>query len=227
MTDPIAERYLRLGLQLGRHDPDLVDSYIGPPELAAAVEAQPAPRPAELVADAQALLDELDPAGCATRCSGVHTHARLLAGERLSFGDQGEGCYGYRPEHTDESVFQAAQRTLDELLPGDGALGRALRAVARVRPRPAGPDRGPCCRRSIAEARVFTERIVDLPGGEEIELELVHDRPGSASTATSATCAAGSRSTSTCRARASSSCTLAIHETYPGHQAERASRSST
>jgi hypothetical protein len=55
-----AERYLRLGLQLGRHVDGVVDAYFGPPELAAAVEAERPPEPTTIVADAQALLDELE-----------------------------------------------------------------------------------------------------------------------------------------------------------------------
>ena len=41
MTGSAAERYLRLGLQLGRHVDGIVDAYFGPPRLAAAVEAEP------------------------------------------------------------------------------------------------------------------------------------------------------------------------------------------
>ena len=39
MTD-VVERYLELGLRLGRHHEDLVDSYYGPTELADRVEAE-------------------------------------------------------------------------------------------------------------------------------------------------------------------------------------------
>jgi hypothetical protein len=221
VPDPIAERYLRVGLQLGRHDADLVDSYIGPPELAAEVEAAPAPAPPTLIADAQALLDELEPGWLRDQVLGVQTHARLLAGEPLSLGDEGEGCYGYRPEHTDESVFEAAHAELDELLPGDGTLGEryeAWRAAGRVPPeRMEG-----VLQAVIAEARAQTGRIVELPGGEGIELELVHDRPW----------AGFNRYLGDLRGRISVNVDLprsgiellqlAIHETYPGHQAERA-----
>ena len=32
---PLAERYVRLALAAGQHDPDFVDAYYGPPELEA------------------------------------------------------------------------------------------------------------------------------------------------------------------------------------------------
>lgn len=60
MTPSAAERYLRLGLQLGRHVEGIVDAYFGPPELAAAVDAEPPVDPRALVAAAEALLDELE-----------------------------------------------------------------------------------------------------------------------------------------------------------------------
>jgi hypothetical protein len=53
------ERYLRLGLELGRHVDGIVDSYCGPPELADAVDAEPPVDPRALVSTAEAPLDEL------------------------------------------------------------------------------------------------------------------------------------------------------------------------
>jgi hypothetical protein len=60
VTQSAAERYLRLGLQLGRHVEGIVDAYYGPPELAAAVDAAPPVDPPALVSAAEALLDELE-----------------------------------------------------------------------------------------------------------------------------------------------------------------------
>ena len=56
--DSHAEQYLRLGLQLGRHDDDVVDAYFGPPELKAAVDAADPVDPARLAASADGLLNE-------------------------------------------------------------------------------------------------------------------------------------------------------------------------
>ena len=57
MTESAEERYLRLGLQLGRHVEGIVDAYFGPPELAASVEAEAPVDPRTLVAEAETLLD--------------------------------------------------------------------------------------------------------------------------------------------------------------------------
>ena len=58
MADPV-ERYLELGLRLGRHDEDLIDAYYGPDELARRVEAEELREPAALAEDADALAEEL------------------------------------------------------------------------------------------------------------------------------------------------------------------------
>src|SRR6478736_5531830 len=122
MSTSAAERYLRLGLQVGRHVEGIVDAYFGPRELAAAVEAAPPVEPRVLVADAEALRDELADGWLRDQVAGLHTYARVLAGESLSYADEVEGCYGVRPTYTDEAVFTAAHERLDELLPGGGSL---------------------------------------------------------------------------------------------------------
>ena len=58
MADVI-ERYLTLGLRLGRHVEGLVDAYYGPPELAAAAAAESPIDPGDLAADADALADSV------------------------------------------------------------------------------------------------------------------------------------------------------------------------
>ena len=116
MTQSAAERYLRLGLQLGRHVEGMVDAYFGPPELAAAVEAAPPVEPRKLVAAAEGLLDELEDGWLRDQVVGLRTYAGVLAGESVSYADEVEGCYGMRPTYTDEAVFTAAHERLERSL---------------------------------------------------------------------------------------------------------------
>ena len=199
------ERYLRLGLQLGRHVEGMVDAYFGPAELAAAVEAEPPVDPRILVADAEALLDELEDGWLRDQVVGLRTYAGVLAGESGSYADEVEGCYGVRPTHTDEAVFAAAHERLDELLPGDGPLAERYerwrtsilvpteqveRTVAAV----------------IEEARVWTRRWSSCRTAKASTWRSSATSPGWRSTSTSAACAAGSPSTSTSRCRPSTCC---------------------
>src|SRR5262245_22942700 len=122
MSESTVERYLRLGLQVGRHVEGIVDPYFGAPELAADVEAAPPVEPSTLVADAEALLDELEDDWLRDQVVGLRTYAGVLAGESRAYADEVEGCFGVRPAFTDEAVFTAAHERLEELLPGDGTL---------------------------------------------------------------------------------------------------------
>ncbi len=220
MSLSAAERYLSLGLQTGRHVDGIVDAYFGPSELAAAVEAAPPVEPRVLVADAEALLDELDDGWLRDQVAGLHTYARVLAGEPLSYADEVEGCYGVRPTYTDETVFTAAHERLDELLPGGGSLAerherwqRSLRVPTDQVERTISAV--------IEEARVWTRRLVELPAGEEVTLEIVRDEPWLAF------CAylGGLRSRISVNVDLPMSAIqlliLTVHETYAGHHAER------
>src|SRR5919197_2162325 len=105
MDQSAVERYVRLGLQVGRHVERIVDAYYGPPELAAEVEADAPVYARALFSAAEALLDELDDGWLRDQVAGLRTYAGALAGEAGSYADEVEGCYGVRPTCTDESVF--------------------------------------------------------------------------------------------------------------------------
>ena len=220
MSLSASERYLRLGLQVGRHLEGIVDAYFGPQELAAAVEAAPPVEPRALVADAGALLDDLDDGWLGDQVAGLHTYARVLAGDSLPYADEVEGCYGVRPIYTDEAVFTAAHERLEELLPGSGPLAerhehwqRSLRVPAEQVERTISSV--------IEEARVWTRRLVELPDGEGVVLEVVRDEPWLAF------CAylGGLRSRISVNVDLPLSALelliLTLHETYAGHHAER------
>jgi hypothetical protein len=86
MSGSPAERYLELGLRVGRHVEGIVDAYFGPPELAAAIEAAPPVEPRTLVADAEALLDDLEDGWLRDQVAGLRAYAGVLAGETAGTG---------------------------------------------------------------------------------------------------------------------------------------------
>jgi hypothetical protein len=215
-----AERYLRLGLELGRHVEGIVDAYFGPPELAAAVEEEPPVDPRALVTEAEALLDELEDGWLRDQVVGLRAYAGVLAGESRSYADEVEGCYGVRPKWTDEAVFTAAHERLEELLPGDGPLAaRHARWEDSMRVPAEHVERTLAA--VIAEARAWTRGLVELPAGEGVVLEVVRDKPWMAY----CDYLGGLRSRITVNVDLSMSAiellVLAIHETYPGHHTER------
>jgi hypothetical protein len=223
VTQSAVERYLRLGLQLGRHVEGIVDAYYGPPELAAAVDTEPPVDPATLVGEAETLLGELEDGWLRDQVVGLHTYAGVLAGESGSYADEVEGCYGVRPTHTDEAVFAAAHERLEELLPGEGPL-------AKRKERWEGSIRVPTeqVERTIAavieEARGWTRRLIGLPDGEGVLLEIVRDKPWWASCDYLGDLRSRIALNVDLPMSALELLVLAIHETYPGHHAERCSK---
>jgi hypothetical protein len=171
-----AERYLELGLRLGKHVEGLVDAYYGPPELREQVDAEEAIEAAELAGDADALLAELDDGWLADQVRGCATYAHVLAGDEISYSDEVEGCYGVRPSRTPDSVYAEVHAELDELLPGEGSLFDR-RQDWRDRHLCPGDKTVDVLRDLLPVMRARTNDFLDLPAGEELTLEPVTDEP--------------------------------------------------
>jgi hypothetical protein len=223
MTQSAAERYLRLGLQLGRHVEGIVDAYYGPPGLAAAVDAEPPADPRALVSAAEALLDELEDGWLRDQVVGLRTYAGVLAGESGSYADEVEGCYGVRPTYTEEAVFTAAHERLEELLPDDGPLvERYERWEDSIRVPTEQIERTMAA--VIEEARARTRGLVELPDGEGVVLEIVRDKPWWASCDYLGDLRSRIAVNVTLPLSAIELLVLTLHETYPGHHTERCSK---
>jgi Arc/MetJ family transcription regulator len=109
---------------------------------------------------------------------GLHTSARKLAGEEISYADEVEWCYGVRPRRVDEEVFTQAQRLLAEALPGDGDLAERLVDWRESHAVPV--DILPGLLESLsADLRARTAAMFGLPDGEQLVFELVTDEPWS------------------------------------------------
>jgi hypothetical protein len=223
MTSSAAERYVRLGLQLGRHVDGIVDSYYGPAELAAEVDAAPPVHPQILVTDAEALLAELDESWLRDQVLGLRTYAGVLAGEPVSYADEVERCYGVRPTYTDEAVFTAAHEQLDELLPGDGPTAERYERRRRSTRIPADRIES-LAGVVIEEARAWTRRLVDLPDGESVELEIVRDKPWLGFCEYLGDLRSRIAVNVDLPMSAMELLVLALHETYPGHHTEACSK---
>ena len=223
MTPSAPERYLRLGLQLGRHVEGIVDSYFGPADLAAAVDNEPLVDPRALVSAAETLLGELEDGWLRDQVIGVRTYAGVLAGEPGAYADELEGCYGVRPTFTDEAVFTAAHERLEELLPGEGTLAeRHQRWEASTRVPTDRVERTVAA--VIEEARAWTRRLYGLPDGENVDLEIVRGEPWLAFCEYLGDLHSRIAVNVDLPMSAIALLRLAIHETYPGHHAERCSK---
>jgi hypothetical protein len=192
--DTIVDRYLELGLRLGRHVDGFVDAYYGPPALRARVDAEPVRPPAELAADAGRLVADLDAgegAGAGAggidagrrrwiraQALGLRTSARKLAGEPIAYLDEVEQCYGARPAPMPEDEFAAAHGRLDAALPGTGPLRERYIVWREAHAVP--QDRLEAAIRALADdLRERTRRLFGLPDGEHVEWIFETSKPWS------------------------------------------------
>jgi hypothetical protein len=226
----VVDRYLMLGLRLGRHVDGLVDAYYGPKELADAVAAESPVDPGDLAADADALAQSVAAAPelvaqrrgwLSDQIRGLRAYAGVLAGESISYADEVERCYGVRPVKGSVDVYREAHEQLERLLPGDGDLRDRLEAWRTERR--VDTDRLVPALTAVSEIlRAHTARVVDLPEGEELTIEAVSDEPWWAFNYY----LGGLRSRVVINtdqpAMATDIVKLAAHEIYPGHHTEHA-----
>jgi hypothetical protein len=191
----VVERYLELGLALGRHIEGLVDAYYGPPELAAREAARIRP-PKELAELARALVVDLD-AGVPlddddalqgddggrrtwlrAQVLGLLTTSRRLAGEAIDYVQEVESCYGVTPKPVSEDDVMAAQRRISEVLPGTGALADRYITWRESQAVPNAKLEG-AINSLRDDLRDRTDAMFGLPDGEHVDIAMVNDKPWS------------------------------------------------
>lgn len=227
MTEAV-ERYLDLGLALGRHIDGLVDAYYGPPALAQRVAAEPLRPPARLAADLRTLVADLDadasldPARrhwLRAQVLGLRTVAEKLAGEPIAYRDEVERCYGVRPAAVSDDELAAAHKWLDAALPGGGPL--AERYAAWLERYTVPPEKLDAAVRSIAEdLRERTQQQFGLPDGEHVQFELVTDQPWSGFNYYEGGLRSRVAINTDLPVMSHSLGRLVAHEAYPGHHTE-------
>jgi hypothetical protein len=227
----VVDRYLELGLRLGRHVDGFVDAYYGPPALADRVAAEPVAAPALLVSEAADLIGDLDAgvdAGTVdasrrrwlrAQVVGLHTSARKLAGEPIGYADEVEWCYGVRPTFRDEERFAAAHARLDEALPGSGPVRERVVAWREAQAIPV-EKLEPVLRSLADDFRERTQRMFGLPDGEHVEWELAHDQPWSGFNYYEGGLRSRVAINTDLPVLSTSIAHLVAHEAYPGHHTE-------
>ena len=228
-TDPTVERYLEVGLRLGRHLDGLVDAYFGPAELKARVESEQMRELPALVADVRALVGNLDAGDgdlgptrrrwLRAQVAGLHTAARQLAGEKVAFLDEVESCYGVRPTFVHHDVLAEAHRRLDGALPGSGPLAERYNTWRTSHLMTA--EQLTAAVHTLADAfRERTEATFGLPDGEHVEFELVSNQPWSGFNYYEGGLQSRVAINTDLPIASTSIGHLIAHEAYPGHHTE-------
>src|SRR4051812_17031343 len=229
----VVERYITLGLDLGRHIDGMVDAYYRPPPLAERASAGAPQPPPPLADDARRLLADLEVASgdhdsvdahrrrwIAAQVKGLHTTAQRLAGEPIRFSDEVEWCYGVRPQRVDEDEFAAAHQRLDAVLPGKGGdVGERLRAWRGAQKGPGDKLEAPV--NSLADdLRERTTKLFGFPDGDHIEFELVTNQPWSGFNYYLGDLRSRVAINTDLPVLSTGLAHLVAHEAYPGHHTE-------
>lgn len=226
-SDPIGRDYVRLALRIERHFEGFVDSYYGPPEVKAQVEAEGTRDVAALRREAAALAEAITKTEMDDRRRGylnrqvraMDTVLRRLAGEEMSLAEEAQGCFNITPERIDESEFEAALREIETLLPGPGDLPTRLADWRRQFE--LSQERSlPVLHVALAETRRRTARLFDLPEGEAVDLQLVTDKPWGGYNWYLGNYRSRVDVNTDLPVRADRTLDLVAHEAYPGHHTE-------
>jgi hypothetical protein len=220
--DSIAERYLRLGLGLGKHVEGLVDGYFGPPKLA----EDDRQSLEELLEEARSLrahvaadLDEQRRRWLTAQIDGLECVAEMTAGTEVAWREAVRRCYGIEVERTPEEHFEEAHATLDAALPGSGDLPERLEEWRMTQDVPRDKLL-PGFHALIDELRIRTRDIVELPEGERFNAQLVSGQPWGAYNWYLGDLESRIDINTDLPVRSYYLAILAAHEGYPGHHTE-------
>ncbi len=224
---PLVTEYLRLGLAFDRLEPGFVDAYTGDPALRRAVESAPAPQPRELADRAATLRKELPEAGLSEqRTEFLTAHLRALecsgrkfAGDDISFVAEVRAYFDVDIELGDIDDYQDAHRQLDEVLAGDGELLERMTAHRKADEIP--PERLTECVRAFSGAlRELVRERYPLPDHEQVEYEIVGDKPWSGFNYYLGNYRSRVAINSDLKQHMANLPALIAHEAYPGHHTE-------
>ena len=234
MTDadallPLAERYVVLVLSVGRHDPDYVDAFYGPPALKEEAERR-AMGLGEILAGARSTLGALGraaPAGggemerlrhryLTRQLESLVSRVEILQGRALGFDEESEALYDARAPVYPETFFQGILEEMRAALPGTGPVPDRLNAFRRdfIIP-PATLDA--VFQAAVRESRERTLRHIALPAEESFRIEYVTGKSWSGYNWYQGGCRSLIQINTELPIYIDRAIDLASHEGYPGH----------
>ncbi len=184
--DQEAERYVRLGLELGEYDKDYVDAYLGPKEWAE--NAKKNLRSKDELADAIAtLLSDLNQfsstdselmirhGALLRNVRAMDTRIRMAKGETFSFAEEARLIYDATLPVYDFSEFDRTLEEIDKLIPGERDLADRVDAFRNSLVIP--EDRlNAVFELAIEECKKRTSEYITLPATEHFVLEYVTEQ---------------------------------------------------
>lgn len=223
--DALAQEYVHLGLSYAKIEPDALDFYFGPDDLAP-LDGEPDRGREALFAELNALRARLAAVPATARSENLTNRVDSLiaiigasrADKDTTFTEQTQRLYGITAIAPEGSSVQTARERLDGLLPGSGSLAERVDdyasgfVVAEDR-------RKAVFERALEECQMRTRANWSLPVNEELEVEWTDEVPaawhfyrGDGHSVLQVNPQAV--------ADIGSALDVACHEAYPGHHAQ-------
>jgi len=183
--DELIKRYILLVLALAEHDEDYLDTYFGPESIREESKRRGKVDIETLFAETGNLITDIDKSDhfdaerkeyLLAHLRALQTTIRMKLGEDMTVTEKVENIFGFTPERMDESEFDEANRLLDASLPGKGSIDERTRAYEDMMRIPA--EKLETLSTFVThELRERTRKRFGLPVGEQVDMQLVTDRP--------------------------------------------------
>lgn len=225
----VAERYVKLVLDVGQQDEGYVDAYYGPAgwQTAAAARKRPLDQLASEAAALQTWVRGVDVAGANEmvrlrkefldkQLGAVAARIAMLQGRKFTFDEESRALYDAVSPPVPESQFRAVLDSLAAIMPGTRPLAERLAEFRKgfIIP-PARIDT--VFRAAVAEARRRTAARLRLPANESFVLEYVKDKPWSGYNWYKGNAHSLIQINTELPIHIDRAIDLAAHEGYPGH----------
>jgi hypothetical protein len=188
----VAERYVRLVLALGQHDPDYVDAFYGPADWK--TEAEQEKKSLDAIGteaaklsvtltetpiapgSADSNLRQLRREYLHKQLAALAARVRMLKGEKLKFDDESRALYDTVAPTYPDSHFNQIIKQLEAKIPGNGPLWERYENWRKpfVIPKEKIDD---VFQAAIKECRARTLAHIALPPDESFIIEYVTDKP--------------------------------------------------
>jgi hypothetical protein len=189
--DDVAESYVKLVLEVGLHNSDVVDAYYGPEEWRPKEPSEGAVFPHEQLSKRAselsskiALVDTSSNSPLqqarhdmlVKQLTAIGAKINIIAGKHYSFDEEAKLLYDAHPPTFKWSHFDKVLAELDAKVPGEGPLAERITAYRTAFEIP--EDKLEIVfQTAIKEARDRTNKYITLPDNENFVLEFVKDKP--------------------------------------------------
>lgn len=228
-VDIVAERYVRLILAIGEHEPGYVDAYYGPEEWQEAVKAD-VPSLESLAAEANTLtaalakhIEQTSPSLDRQRLrflvkqlTAADARISMLQGNKFSFDEETALLFDAVVPPVHQADLDASLQALDDLIGGEGSLQERVIAYRKQFTIPKA-KLASVFAAAIEGCKTQTNEFMALPKGERFTTEFVTDKPWSGYNWYQGDAVSLIQVNTDLPSLIDAAVNLGCHEGYPGH----------